>query len=136
MKAESKHVKIQQKTLKLSIFSDEYEDEEEEEDDIQFKESILQIYKNRHKSPEDMRQWLQIEKEIFNKKEELQMEPLVKNEPEIITSCAKFTREFSQDPIPKNLPNNPNLHLLKQRFPIRQISADEGCYTHSSTNSR
>ena len=104
----------------------------------------MQLYKNRHKSPEALLEWQQIEEELgLNKKdfvnETLPLEPLVraqaqKMEDNLITSCAKVEigqSEFTNSPTGQ-LQQNPNLHLLKQRFP-RQPSTDEGCYTHSST---
>ena len=47
--------------------SDE-DDEATDEDDSEahFQDSILDMYRNRHKSPEAMRHWQQIEKELFN----------------------------------------------------------------------
>ena len=47
--------------------SDEDDDATDEDDsEAHFQDSILDMYRNRHKSPEAMRHWQQIEKELFN----------------------------------------------------------------------
>ena len=93
-----------------------------EEDDQHFTDSIMELYKNRHKSPENLAKWQQIEKELFNeaiKKDEVPMEPLVEN-PENIEQSAK---NLTADIIEKKI----------QALP-KQISTDEGFITHSSTS--
>lgn len=137
-----------------SIHSDEDDDASDEDDEEApiIQDSILEIYRNRHKSLEAMKQWQQIEKELFNgnsafkigTNNELPMERLpnriIENDKKLqdiaedITSCAKLEIGQSETAIMIPPSSHQHLQILKQRFP-RQPSSDEGCYTHSSTTS-
>jgi len=142
-----------------SKHSDEDEDASDEDDEESpfFQDSILDMYRNRHKSPEAMRQWQHIEKELFNSNtaskvginNDLPLEPIpagIQNKilendrkkqdicGDDITSCAKLEIGQSETGmIPESI-HQQHLQILKQRFP-RQPSMDEGCYTHSSSTS-
>ena len=93
---------------------------EDEDEDQNFTDSLMEMYKNRHKSPENLAKWQQIEKELFHeaiKKEDVPIEPLVEN-PQNPEQSAKIIA--TEQKIISVLP--------------KQISADEGFITHSSTS--
>ena len=95
------------------------------ENDQNFTDSLMEIYKNRHKSPENMLKWQQLEKELFNeaiKKEEVPLEPLDTN-PKMEPS-AKI-----------NIPNEDIIPKPLKLLPPRQMSSDEGCYMSTSNSS-
>ena len=82
----------------------------------------MELYKNRHKSPENLAKWQQIEKELFNeaiKKDEVPMEPLIENPQNVEQSAKNLTADIIEKKI--------------QALP-KQISTDEGFITHSSTS--
>ena len=51
---------------------------DEDDDDTHIHDSILELYKNRHKSPEAFAQWQQLEQELF-KKDAIKVEPIEEN---------------------------------------------------------
>ena len=105
---------------------DDSEDISDAENDPHFTDSLMEIYKNRHKSPENMLKWQQIEKELFNEaikkddgdQDQVPLEPLNQVEP-----SAKI-----------NIPLTDNDHRNKPVLP-RQMSTDEGCYMSTSNSS-
>ena len=89
----------------------------------------MELYKNRHKNPEALQQWQQIEEELF------------KNNKDLVQMKNEIMENIVDDPdnnkptitIPNNgiQANNEHLPLKNVRL-IRQPSSDEGCYTSSS----
>ena len=111
-----------------TIFFSEVSDDEDE-DNEQIHDSIMELYKNRHKNPEALQQWQQIEEELF------------KNNKDLVQMKNEIMENIVDDPdnnkptitIPNNgiQANNEHLPLKNVRL-IRQPSSDEGCYTSSS----
>ena len=84
----------------------------------------MELYKNRHKNPEALQQWQQIEEELFKNNKDLVM----KNE--IVENADNPDKQTIT--LPNNIQaNNEHLPLKNVRL-IRQPSSDEGCYTSSS----
>ena len=112
--------KDQQKERKRDDDEDS-EDISDAENDPNFTDSLMEIYKNRHKSPENMLKWQQIEKELFNetiKKDDENQVPLEPLDQNHVEPSAKI-----------NIPNKPDKPVN------RQMSADEGCYMSTSNSS-
>ena len=103
-------------------FLSEISDDEDEDNELH--DSIMELYKNRHKNPEALQQWQQIEEELFKNNKDLVM----KNE--IVENTDNPDKQTIT--LPNNIQaNNEHLPLKNVRL-IRQPSSDEGCYTSSS----
>ena len=91
----------------------------------------MELYKNRHKNPEALQQWQQIEEELFKKNKDLvqiMKNEIVENVNNVDDPEKKQQALFDLDNIQAN---NEHLPLKNVRL-MRHPSSDEGCYTSSS----
>ena len=105
--------------------------DDEDEDNEQIHDSIMELYKNRHKNPEALQQWQQIEEELFKKNKDLvqiMKNEIVENVNNVDDPEKKQQALFDLDNIQAN---NEHLPLKNVRL-MRHPSSDEGCYTSSS----
>lgn len=116
------------------------DEDEELIEEHNFKDSILQMYKDRFKSPEAMKQWQQIEQELkingHDNDHQQQLGQVVPLNPLPNEEIDAKKVEVKVQESPGKVTENAHLQVLKQRFPpIRHGSTDEGCYSSTTTSS-